>query len=50
MIVSEALVMLEIRRVVERELAMPREIQPTDRLGDDRGLDSLTLTTLAVEL
>ncbi len=50
MIVSEALVMLEIRRVVERELAMPREIQPTDRLVDDLGLDSLTLTTLAVEL
>ena len=50
MIVSEALVMLEIRRVVERELALPREIQPTDKLVDDLGLDSLTLTTLAVEL
>ena len=50
MIVSEALVMVEIRRVVERELAAPRAIGPGDRLVDDLGLDSLTLTTLAVEL
>ncbi len=50
MIVSEALVMVEIRRVVERELAAPRAIEPGDRLVDDLGLDSLTLTTLAVEL
>ena len=50
MIVSEALVMVEIRRVVERELASTRPIQPGDRLVDDLGLDSLTLTTLAVEL
>jgi acyl carrier protein len=49
-IVSEALVMVEIRRVVERELSEPRAIQPSDRLVDDLGLDSLTLTTLAVEL
>jgi acyl carrier protein len=42
--------MMEIRRVVERELAQPRPIQPEDRLVDDLGLDSLTLTTLAVEL
>jgi acyl carrier protein len=49
-IVSEALVMVEIRRVVERELSSPRAIQPHDRLVDDLGLDSLTLTTLAVEL
>lgn len=50
MIVSEALVMAEIRRVVELELSAPRAIQPGDRLVDDLGLDSLTLTTLAVEL
>lgn len=50
MIVSEALVMVEIRRVVELELSAPRPIQPGDRLVDDLGLDSLTLTTLAVEL
>jgi acyl carrier protein len=49
-IVSEALVMVEIRRVVERELSTPRAILPSDRLVDDLGLDSLTLTTLAVEL
>jgi acyl carrier protein len=49
-IVSEALVMVEIRRVVERELSVPRAIQPSDRLVDDLGLDSMTLTTLAVEL
>jgi acyl carrier protein len=48
--VSESMVMDEIRRVVERELSLPREVQPTDRLVDDLGLDSLTLTTLAVEL
>ena len=50
MIVSEALVMVEIRRVVESELSLPRAIKPGDRLVDDLGLDSLTLTTLAVEL
>jgi acyl carrier protein len=48
--VTEALVMTEIRRVVERELSAPRAIEPGDRLVDDLGLDSLTLTTLAVEL
>jgi acyl carrier protein len=48
--VSEAMVMAEIRRVVESELSLPRVIQPGDRLIDDLGLDSLTLTTLAVEL
>jgi acyl carrier protein len=42
--------MVEIQRVVERELAAPRAIAPGDRLIDDLGLDSLTLTTLAVEL
>jgi acyl carrier protein len=50
MLVTEALVLLEIRRVVERELALPTEVKTTDRLVDDLGLDSLTLTTLAVEL
>jgi acyl carrier protein len=49
-IVPEALVLLEIRRVVERELELPREIRPSDRLIEDLGLDSLTLTTLAVAL
>jgi acyl carrier protein len=44
------MVLLEIRRVVASELALPREIQPTDRLVDDLGLDSMTLTTLAVAL
>jgi acyl carrier protein len=48
--VSEAMVLQEIRRVVARELQLPREVLPSDRLVDDLGLDSLTLTTLAVEL
>jgi acyl carrier protein len=47
---SEAVVLSEIRRVVERELALPRVVEGTDRLVDDLGLDSLTMTTLAVEL
>jgi len=50
MIVTEALVLLEIRRVVERELALPKSVATTDRLVADLGLDSLTLTSLAVEL
>ena len=50
MIVSEELVILEIRRVVEEELAAPRLVRPSDRLVDDLGLDSMTLTTLAVAL
>jgi acyl carrier protein len=48
--IQEALVLVEIRRVVERETALPREVRDSDRLVDDLGLDSLTLTTLAVEL
>jgi acyl carrier protein len=44
------MVLLEIRRVVERELELKREVQPTDRLVEDLGLDSMTLTTLAVAL
>jgi acyl carrier protein len=48
--VSEAVVMIEIRRVVESELELPREVKPTDRLVEDLGLDSMTLTTLAVAL
>ena len=50
MIVSEAVVVQEIGRVIAREGLLRREIRPTDRLVDDLGLDSLTLTTLAVEL
>jgi acyl carrier protein len=49
-IVTEALVMSEICRVVERELASSRVIKPSDRLVGDLGLDSVTMTTLAVEL
>jgi acyl carrier protein len=48
--VSEESVLREIRRVVERELATTRDVRPSDRLIADLGLDSLTLTTLAVEL
>jgi len=48
--VSESVVMLEIRRVVEGELELPRQVQPSDRLVEDLGLDSMTLTTLAVAL
>ena len=50
MIVSEALVMDDIRRVIARESRAPREVRPTDRLVDDLGLDSMSLTSLAVEL
>jgi acyl carrier protein len=49
-IISEELVLLEIRRVVGNELELPVEVRPTDRLIDDLGLDSMTLTTLAVAL
>jgi acyl carrier protein len=48
--ISEELVLAEIRRVVERELPSPRDVEGHHRLVDDLGLDSLTLTTLAVEL
>jgi acyl carrier protein len=48
--IEEALVLVEIRRVVERETALPRAVRDSDRLVEDLGLDSLTLTTLAVEL
>jgi acyl carrier protein len=47
---SEEVVLAEIRRVVERELALPHVVEGTHRLVDDLGLDSLTMTTLAVEL
>jgi acyl carrier protein len=40
----------EIGRVVASELAMSRPVQPEDRLIEDLGLDSMTLTTLAVSL
>jgi acyl carrier protein len=48
--IEEVLVLVEIRRIVERETALPREVRDSDRLIEDLGLDSLTLTTLAVEL
>jgi acyl carrier protein len=41
---------MEIGRVVAGELAMARPVHPADRLIEDLGLDSLTLTTLAVAL
>jgi acyl carrier protein len=50
MIVSEELVMADIQRVVEREGRGAGAVRPTDRLVDDLGLDSLSLTSLAVEL
>ena len=50
MSVSAAEVLTEIRRVVAREVSSPRELTGSDRLIDDLGLDSLSLTTLAVEL
>lgn len=50
MIVSEEVVIDEIRRVVAREGRGNAEVQPSDRLVDDLGLDSMSLTSLAVEL
>ena len=50
MIATESEILQEIRRVVEGELDWPHEIRPTDRLVEDLGLDSLTLTSLAVAL
>ena len=50
MSVSAETVLTEIRRVVAREVSSPRELTGSDRLIDDLGLDSLSLTTLAVEL
>lgn len=50
MIVSEELVMADIQRVVEREGRGAGVVRPTDRLVDDLGLDSMSLTSLAVEL
>ncbi|MBC7541158.1 MAG: acyl carrier protein [Candidatus Sericytochromatia bacterium] len=50
MTAAEDEIVAEIRRVVESELAMPLDVRPTDRLIEDLGLDSLTLTTLAVAL
>jgi acyl carrier protein len=42
--------MSEIAQVVARELDIQRVLQPSDRLVEDLGLDSMTLTTLAVAL
>jgi acyl carrier protein len=50
MTISETLVLLEIRRVVADEIALERQVEPSDRLVEDLGLDSMTLTTLAVAL
>jgi acyl carrier protein len=47
---AEATILSEIARVVARELEMARPVQPDDRLIEDQGLDSMTLTTLAVAL
>jgi acyl carrier protein len=47
---SEQDVLIEIRQIVERELEMARDVNPTDRLVQDLGLDSMTLITLAVAL
>ena len=50
MSVSEETVLSEIKRVVEGELKLAAAITPQSRLVEDLGLDSLTMTTLAVEL
>ena len=50
MIVSEEVVIDDIRRVVALHGRVSREVRPSDRLVDDLGLDSLSLTSLAVEL
>lgn len=50
MIVSEEVVMDDIRRVVALHGRVSREVRPSDLLVDDLGLDSLSLTSLAVEL
>lgn len=47
---TESLIVDEIRRVVEHELTLSKSIQLSDHLIDDLGLDSITLTTLAIEL
>lgn len=50
MIISEERIIDDIRRVVERQGRGTGEVRPSDRLVDDLGLDSLSLTSLAVEL
>ena len=52
MVISEEQILGDIRRVVAAQggLRDGREVHPDDRLVDDLGLDSLTLTSLAVEL
>jgi acyl carrier protein len=42
--------LLEIRYIVARELGLENDVKPSDRLVDDLGLDSLTMTTLAIAL
>jgi acyl carrier protein len=43
-------VLAEIRRLAKIELQLDRTPQPDDRLIEDLGLDSMTLTALAVGL
>ena len=50
MTTDETSVLLEIQRIAARDLDVGRPLQATDRLIEDLGLDSLTLTTLAVAL
>jgi acyl carrier protein len=47
---SASEVLAEIQRLARTELGLSRDLKPTDRLIADLGLDSVTLTTLAVGL
>ncbi|MGQ0503752.1 MAG: acyl carrier protein [Myxococcaceae bacterium] len=47
---DELTVLQEIRRIARRELQLPHEAQPSDRLVDDLQLDSLGMIVLAVGL
>ena len=48
--ISEASVLEEICKIAARDLDVSREMQQSDRLVDDLGLDSLTMIKLAVAL
>jgi acyl carrier protein len=47
---SEAEILLEIRRIAREELGLERELGPTDDLSRDLGLDSVQRIELAVAL